>query len=501
MTHQVSRERLGHARDLVRSLEKRAEPYVRQVESGPFVTSVLDGSFPLEGIRFVHKNHYHLIMNDMGNLNLYVAKARDEDEMLFFHFMAAEEKNHLRSLYLLARGLGMRPEALRASEPNSACLLRTNYFSRLAEYGTPGEIALAIVLNFPVWAAGAKNEAIGLRRHYGMGRTLPGPEKRRDTDILDRFASATKGFRDHALRIVARDLVDADAERKMVRVGMWSVEYEAMVWENYYREGLKEVAPPSPGRAARASRPAGGGRLERTERLVSEIEAQLAGHVKAVTNGPFVRSLEKGTFPVEGLRFFVEQTYHLVMNDMGNLSIYVSKGRNEREVDYFLFMTVAEKLMLDSLYLLVDALGIDREELRRNTSPDINIAHRTNFFTRLALYNLPGEITLAILLNFPVWAGGARKVSAAMKKNYGLGKKVNSQGGELLDTDVLDRFSRATKGARDMAVKVISADLTDEESERRMRRVGRLAVEYEAMVWANYYTQGVKRQGGNPSFT
>ena len=496
MAHTVSRERLAHAKEFVRSLEERTAAYVRQVEGGPFVGGVLDGTFPLEGIRLVHRNHYHLIMNDMGNLNLYVAKARDEDEMLFFHFMAAEEKNHLRSLFLLAQGLGIKRGALRRSEPNSACLLRTNYFSRLAEYGTPGEIALAILLNFPVWAAGAKNEAIGLRRHYGLGNEVPGEEGRRDTDILDRFASATKGFKDQALRIIARDLVDSDAERKMAQVGMWSVQYEAMVWESYYREGLKAVAPTLAKvvDAVPAVIPPAK-RLQRTEMLVSRLERELSRHVEAVTQGPFVRSIEEGTFPIEGLRFFVEQTYHLVMNDMGNLSIYVSKARNESEVDYFLFMTVAEKLMLDSLYLLVDAVGIDRAELRRKTSPDINIAHRTNYFTRLALYNLPGEIALAILLNFPVWAGGARKVSAGMKKHYGLGKRVKTPAGELLDTDVLDRFSKATKGARDMAVKVISADLTDEESERRMSRIGRLAVEYEAMVWANYHTQGMKRAG------
>ena len=230
--------------------------------------------------------------------------------------------------------------------------------------------------------------------------------------------------------------------------------------------------------------------IRRTERLVTQLENELRGHVEEVVRGPFVRDVLKGTFPMEGLQFFVEQTYHLVMNDMGNLSIYVAKARNEREIDYFLFMTLAEKLMLDSLYLLIDAVGIDREKLK-TTSPNIQISLRTNYFTRLALYNLPGEIALGILLNFPVWAGGARKISAGMKKHYGLGKMV--EGEDKLDTDVLDRFSKATKGSRDLAIKIIAADLTDEESQKQMRRVGRLAVEYEAIVWANYHTEGMKR--------
>lgn len=234
----LSATQLACAADLVGLLEREIEPFVTQVSDGQFVRAVLDGSFPLDGIRFVHTNHYHLIMNDMANLNAYVAKARDEEEMLFFHFMAAEEKNHLESLFLLDAALGLEAEAVRAAEPHPSCLVRTNYFSRLAQYGSPGEIALAILLNFPVWAGGAKREAQGLKQHYGLGKPIPDTDKY-DTDILDRFEGATTGFREQAIRIVARDLADPANEARLRRAGSWAAEYEAMVWQAYYNEGLK----------------------------------------------------------------------------------------------------------------------------------------------------------------------------------------------------------------------------------------------------------------------
>jgi len=152
--------------------------------------------------------------------------------------------------------------------------------------------------------------------------------------------------------------------------------------------------------------------------------------------------------------------------------------------------------MLDSLYLLIDAVGIDREELHAS-EPHIRTALRTNYFTRLALYHLPGEIALAILLNFPVWAGGARRVSAGMKEHYGLGNVVG--GTDTIDTDVLDRFSQATQGFIDKAVRIVATDLMDELAERRMRRIAKLAVEYEAMVWSSYYVEGMRRAGLEPS--
>jgi hypothetical protein len=223
---------------MVKQLEREIKPFVNEVAGGRFVQAVLDGTFPIEGIRFVHTNHYHLIVNDMSNLNVYVAKARDEEEMLFFHFMAAEEKNHFESVFLLNAALGLDAGTVRGSEPHSRCLLRTNYFSRLAQYGTPGEIALAILLNFPVWAGGAKREAQGLKRHYGLGNPVPGTDKH-DTDILDRFEGATAGFREHATKIIARDLADAANEPRLRRAGLWAAGYEAMVWQAYYTEGLQ----------------------------------------------------------------------------------------------------------------------------------------------------------------------------------------------------------------------------------------------------------------------
>lgn len=228
----------------------------------------------------------------------------------------------------------------------------------------------------------------------------------------------------------------------------------------------------------------------RAERLIESLQNELSPYVAEVEDGDFARGVAEGSFPIEGVKFFVEQTYHLAMNDMGNLSLYVAKSRNESEVSFFLFMTIAEKLMIDSLYLLMEAIGIQRTQLIAS-GPNIQTAFRTNYFTRLALLNLPGEIAAAILLNFPVWAAGARRVSAGLKKHYCLGKPV--EGTDKIDTDVLDRFSQATKGFVDMAIRIVAADLTDEQAERRMRQMARFAVVYEAMVWRSYYAEGMKR--------
>ena len=98
--NQIPESKLNEARNLVEELTNSLKPFAQEVEDGNYANSVLDGVFPIEGIKFVRLNHYHLLMNDSANLNYYVTKARSEDEMEFFHYMAAEEMNHVNGLFL-----------------------------------------------------------------------------------------------------------------------------------------------------------------------------------------------------------------------------------------------------------------------------------------------------------------------------------------------------------------------------------------------------------------
>ncbi len=202
---------------------------------------ILDGTYPLEGMQFWTLTHYHLVNNDIKNLAKYVTKARDEEEVQFFLFMTVAETRMLEALYLLWEALGRKKSELPATEPYAPALARSNYFSMLALYASPGEIALAILLNFPLWANGARRLSRGLKRHYGLGNKVPGTRKK-DTDLLDRFSHATQGFRQMAVNIISKDL-NPESERNMRRVGRLSVETEAIVWEQYSnyasRMGLK----------------------------------------------------------------------------------------------------------------------------------------------------------------------------------------------------------------------------------------------------------------------
>ena len=209
------------ARDLVEQLEAELAPLVKRVEDGRFVRDVLAGSFPLSGIHFVQTNRYHALTNDLANLNLFVARARDEDEMLFFHSMATEGQARRDAHHAVTDALGLERNELAGSEPSAVCLVRTNYFSRLAQYGTAGEIALATLVSSSISAAGASAEARGLREHYGLDEPVP----------------AAADFRTGTIDSIARDLGSGGHDERLSQTARWTAEYEAMVWDAFHDEG------------------------------------------------------------------------------------------------------------------------------------------------------------------------------------------------------------------------------------------------------------------------
>lgn len=232
-----SKEQLGAADSFVRALEADIQLCVQAVETGPYVRGVSDGSFPLDGIRFVHTNRYHVAINDLANLNLYVARARGEEETLCFHAIAAAAWDRLNALYGMTDALGIDRSSLVHSEPDAACLVRTNYESRLAQYGLPGEIALALSLALSIRTPGAEVEARGLSEHYDVG--APAGNGGASSGVVPDSSDATAdAFRDDVVRVVARDLSTPGTDEKISRAGRWAAAYEAAVWDAFYAGGV-----------------------------------------------------------------------------------------------------------------------------------------------------------------------------------------------------------------------------------------------------------------------
>src|SRR5262249_22974348 len=102
----ASEEALTHATALFAELGIELETDGRGAAEG-FAREGFDGAFPAAGVRFAQANAVHIAENDLANVNVFVGKGRDEEEILFFHRAALAENEHFERTLTLASALGL----------------------------------------------------------------------------------------------------------------------------------------------------------------------------------------------------------------------------------------------------------------------------------------------------------------------------------------------------------------------------------------------------------
>jgi thiaminase len=127
----------------------------------------------------------------------------------------------------LAGALGVDAEELEDSEPHAGSLAFTNYFTRLATYGTAGEIASALTIDFEVWGENCLRLSKGLKKHYKLTTE--------DTEFLEGFYPISPQFYDNTIKIIG-DYVIKEKERKKMRVAVrLGLDYELIFWDTVER--------------------------------------------------------------------------------------------------------------------------------------------------------------------------------------------------------------------------------------------------------------------------
>jgi thiaminase len=123
----------------------------------------------------------------------------------------------------MAKALGIGDQELEASEPHAGSLAFTNYFTRLATYGTEGEIASAIIIDFEVWGENCSRISKGLKKHYNLTSE--------DTKFLDGFYPITSQFYDKITNIIGEYTRTEKDMKKMLIATRLGLDYELMFWD------------------------------------------------------------------------------------------------------------------------------------------------------------------------------------------------------------------------------------------------------------------------------
>jgi hypothetical protein len=213
---------LARARALLADLQLDTEPVIAEAGGALRPGALVDSSF-------ICRQRLAAIENDLRNLCVSAAKARNEREMLFMHDLAVREDARLTSAQTLVRSLcSDRAVGLSSCDPDARCELRTTFLSRLAQYGTPGQVVLSL------WFESRVAARVAL-----AGDLVAGDDDTTLVDIpivFDRLNGRWEAFEEQMLASVATDLVVPGTEEALRRAGIWTAHYEATA-ANAYREG------------------------------------------------------------------------------------------------------------------------------------------------------------------------------------------------------------------------------------------------------------------------
>jgi thiaminase len=214
-------------KSFLEELRKEFQPLRRKILAHPFVASVENGKASREKLKYFVKQQFHIINGDFRNLALYIAFSPTQWIRDFFLELINGESSALYNLFKLAKAVGVDAKRLESSEPDAGSLAFTNYFTRLATYGTAGEIASALIIDFEVWGENCNKLSKGLKKHYQLTSE--------DTRFLEGFYPINPKFYDNVMKIIG-DFVTKEKERiKMRTAARLGLDYELIFWNTIHK--------------------------------------------------------------------------------------------------------------------------------------------------------------------------------------------------------------------------------------------------------------------------
>ena len=211
--------RLTSGREVLEELRGELEPLNRSVLGHRLLVEAEEGRLPLDRVRFFVANQLYIVPHDLRSLSVLLARSRLPDEEAFFKRLVDGDHAALAALRRLAAELGVDPGESYSVSPEAVAY--THYLAWLALYATPGEAAVAMTVNLPVWGAAVARLGRALRERYGV----------RETGFFDLFAGDYRPLEEAAYPIIERYL-DWPAYRRAARLIQ---AYERMFWDAVYK--------------------------------------------------------------------------------------------------------------------------------------------------------------------------------------------------------------------------------------------------------------------------
>jgi len=210
------------AKELLESVRRELMPLNERILNHPYIVDAEEGRLPLEKVKLFVGQQYYIVSHDVKSLAIMVSRAEGK-EVDYFTLLLQGDLQALSNLIKMASSLGLSVQDLEDFQPIPEASAYTHYLTFLANYGTAGEQAFALVVNLPVWGSACGRLAKSLKAKYGVT----------ETSFLEAFASVPEWVESQALEIVEPYL--PKVEQRIRRAAKLIQSYELMFWDGIYR--------------------------------------------------------------------------------------------------------------------------------------------------------------------------------------------------------------------------------------------------------------------------
>lgn len=209
-----------------------------------------------------------------------------------------------------------------------------------------------------------------------------------------------------------------------------------------------------------------------TSSFLNEVRSSLVPVNKSILEHPFIKEAEKGTLPLDGIKRFVKNQNYIISHDVRSLAFMISRSTSDEELEFFDSVYKGDAQALPLLVRMAQSLGLKMIDLDTYV-PIPEAVSYAHYLTFLAQFATPGEQTMALVVNLPVWGSNCNRLSKALKEKYGID-----------ETSFLDLFAQPITEAEKAATSVINRYLDKKE---KMKKVAKLIQGYELMFWNGVY--------------
>lgn len=209
-----------HFQEKIRS---RLAPLNLRILNHPYISEAEKGTLPLKNVKAFVANQYYIVNHDARSLALMVSRSTCWDEFEFFNTVLKGDETALPLLLKMAEALKLTLSDLEENTPIPEAVVYAHYLTTLAHFASPGEQAIALTVNLPVWGSNCKRLSRALKEQYTIA----------ETSFLDLFAQPTGEIEKSALSIIDRYL---HKEKRLERVARLIQAYELMFWNGIYGE-------------------------------------------------------------------------------------------------------------------------------------------------------------------------------------------------------------------------------------------------------------------------